>query len=66
MNRTTLKLARQKAHDFLLAVSILEDENNHLDNITHSMRDVSPKNRGEVKRASMELTRALAKMRSPK
>lgn len=60
MTKKTLKIARQRAKQFIERVKTLEDK---IEEDRHALQGCTES--GAVKRASMDLTRALAELRKP-
>jgi hypothetical protein len=65
MNRDNINRAVLEAQRFLDAVERLPEPEPYDRHGSTIMRDYYPKQQGAIRRASMDLTRALAEMRKP-
>ncbi len=65
MNKRTLTTAENEAERFLAKIRELRELNNFSTGEIGSYHNNNPREQGAVKRASMDLTRALADLRRP-
>lgn len=65
MNKKTLTVAEDEAERFLAKIRALRDLNNFNTGEIGAYDNNNPREQGAVKRASMDLTRALADLRRP-
>ena len=66
MNKKSLELAENEAERFLASIRALRELNNFNAGEIGSYHNNNPKEQGAVRRSSMDLTRALANLRSSK
>ena len=65
MKRYAIDNAKEAAEKFIAAADAVEDRSNSDDNFRRMMGIVGFKETAQLRRASMDLTRALAEMRKP-